>query len=102
MDAVRRLQQTGKIKSDPIKQLVAALSVGVSQGQAVVDLDYEEDSKADTDMNVVMAEHGGFIEIQGTAEQGTFQQAELDELLLLARSGINESINKQKTVLRNA
>ncbi|MES2218054.1 MAG: ribonuclease PH [Pseudomonadota bacterium] len=99
VDAVRHLQKIGKVKTDPIKQLVASISVGIYQGQLMIDLDYQEDSKADTDMNVVMTDTGGFIEIQGTAEQATFQQTELDELLLLARSGIAELIQKQKVAL---
>jgi len=102
VDAVRHLQKIGKIKSDPIKQLVAAISVGVFQGENVIDLDYQEDSKADTDMNVVMTESGGFIEIQGTAEQGTFQQTALDEMLLLARAGIAQLIIQQQKVLASA
>jgi ribonuclease PH len=99
VDAIRHLQKIGKIKTDPIKQLVASISVGIYQGEPMLDLDYIEDSKADTDMNVVMTESGGFIEIQGTAEQGTFQQKELDQLLALARSGIGELVSKQKAVL---
>jgi ribonuclease PH len=99
VDAIRHLQKIGKIKGDPIKQLVASVSVGIFQGQPVLDLDYPEDSKADTDMNVVMTAGGGFIEIQGTAEQGTFQLAELDELLVLARGGITTLIDHQKAVL---
>jgi ribonuclease PH len=84
------------IPSDVFRQFVASISVGIYQGQAILDLDYSEDSKADTDMNVVMTEQGGFIEIQGTAEKETFVQAELDELTLLAKQGIVELINKQK------
>ena len=99
VDAIRHLQKIGKIKVDPIKQLIASISVGIFQGQPVLDLDYPEDSKADTDMNVVMTESGGFIEIQGTAEQGTFQLAELDELLILARGGITTLIAQQKAAL---
>jgi ribonuclease PH len=99
IDAINHLKKIGKIKKDPIKQLVAAISVGVYKGLPVLDLDYLEDSKADTDMNVIMTETGGFIEIQGTAEQGVFQQSELDNLLILAKSGIQELIQKQKFVL---
>jgi ribonuclease PH len=99
VDAVQSLMNKGRIKVNPVKQLVASVSVGIFQGQNVIDLDYPEDSKAETDMNVVMTEHGGFIEIQGTAEQGVFQQEELDGLLVLARAGILELVQKQKEVL---
>jgi ribonuclease PH len=99
VDALRGLLDKGKIKKNPLQQLVAAVSVGIFQGQPVLDLDYAEDSKADTDMNVVMTEAGGFIEVQGTAENGVFQQSELDSLLGLARDGIAELVMKQRTVL---
>lgn len=98
-DAIQHIKQKAKIKGDPFKQFVASVSVGVCKGSTVLDLDYIEDSSADTDMNVVMTEHGGFIEIQGTAEKDTFQQVELDQLLALAKSGIQELIGKQKAVL---
>lgn len=102
VDAIRRFKEKGRITSNPIKQLVASVSVGIFQGQPILDLDYIEDSKAETDMNVVMTEQGGFIEIQGTAENGhTFQQDELDTLILLAKDGIQELIQKQQEVLRN-
>jgi ribonuclease PH len=99
VDAIRHLQRIGKIKKNPIKQLVASVSVGIFKGEPVVDLDYPEDSKADTDMNIVMTETGGFIEIQGTAEQGVFSDAELTQLLTLGRNGIQELIQKQKSAL---
>ncbi len=99
VDAVHHLMKAGKVKTNPIKQLVASISVGIYKGQPILDLDYVEDSSADTDMNVVMTERGGFIEIQGTAEQGEFAQGELDNLLKLARDGIQELIGKQKEVL---
>jgi ribonuclease PH len=99
VDAIRHLQRLGKIKGDPLKQLIASISVGIFQGEPVLDLDYLEDSKADTDMNVVMTQHGGFIEIQGTAEQGEFQQAELDKLLVLAKGGIEQLVKLQKEAL---
>jgi ribonuclease PH len=99
VDAIRHLQAQGKLKKNPLKQLVASVSVGIYKGQPMLDLDYLEDSKAETDMNVVMTEQGGFIEIQGTAEQGEFQQTELDNLLILAKSGILELIQKQKAIL---
>jgi ribonuclease PH len=99
VDAIRHLKKIGKLKKDPIVQLVASISVGIFQGNAMIDLDYTEDSKAETDMNVVMTDQGGFIEIQGTAEQGVFQQKDLDSLLAFARNGIQELILKQKAVL---
>lgn len=99
VDAIQKLMQQGKIKTNPIKQLVASVSVGIHQGRPVLDLDYLEDSSAETDMNVVMTEHGNFIEIQGTAENGCFKQEELDALTLLAKNGIEELVQKQKTAL---
>jgi ribonuclease PH len=99
IDAIQKLLKTGKIKVNPIQQYIAAISVGIYQGKPVLDLDYLEDSHADTDMNVVMTEHGGFVEIQGTAEKGSFQTHELEQLLTLARDGIAELIAKQKRIL---
>lgn len=100
VDAIQNLQKIGKIKTNPIKQLVASVSVGIYKGEPILDLDYVEDSNAETDMNIVMTEHGGFIEIQGTAENGhSFQQRELDHLLDFAKNGIQELIQKQKIIL---
>lgn len=98
-DAIRYLQTQKKLTKDPFKQLVASVSVGIFDGNPVIDLDYIEDSAAETDMNVVMTEYAGFIEVQGTAEKGTFQQGQLDEMLVLAKAGIGELINKQKAIL---
>ncbi len=98
-DAVQVLKQKTKLKSDPFKQFVASLSVGIVNGAPVLDLDYIEDSSAATDMNVVMTEQGGFIEVQGTAEKDPFSQEELDQLLILAKSGIQRLINEQKMSL---
>jgi len=98
-DALTHLQKIGKLKTNPLKQFIAAVSVGIYQGQPVLDLDYNEDSKADTDMNVIMTDSGGFIEIQGTAEQGAFSQDELDALLTLAKSGIKDLCAHQKKAL---
>lgn len=95
-DAIQHLKQTNKITQDPFKQFVASVSVGIYQGEPVLDLDYDEDSNADTDMNVVMTEHGKFIEIQGTAEKDTFEENELSAMLALAKKGIAELITKQK------
>lgn len=98
-DAIQFLKNKGKIKKEPFKQLVASVSVGVCKGSSVIDLDYSEDSSAETDMNVVMTERGGFIEIQGTAEKETFQQHELDSMLALAKEGISQLIAMQKKAL---
>lgn len=95
-DAIQHLKKTASLPSDPFRQFVASISVGIYQGQAIVDLDYAEDSKAETDMNVVMTEHGGFIEIQGTAEKATFTQADLDSMLSLAKDGIAQLVKWQK------
>ena len=86
VDALNHLQRAGELDSDPLKHLIAAVSVGVWNGVPVADLDYAEDSTADSDMNVVMTEHGGLIEVQGTAEGATFSQEELTRLLALAAS----------------
>ena len=90
-DALNTLQRKGELDSDPLKHLISAVSVGIWQGVPVADLDYAEDSTADSDMNVVMTEHGGLIEVQGTAEGATFSRDELSELLALA-SGASEAI----------
>jgi len=95
-DAIEYLKKTKKINTDPFLQYVASVSVGMCQGTPLLDLDYVEDSSADTDMNVVMTEHGGFIEIQGTAEKNTFAQHDLDTMLTLAKEGIQQLIEKQK------
>ena len=90
IDAVNFLLRNKKIKDDPIKQKVAAVSVGIYKGHGVLDLDYAEDSTAETDMNIVMIENGGFIELQGTGEDGDFTHAQLLELIGLAEKGIRE------------
>lgn len=99
-DAIQHIKQKAKVKGDPFKQFVASVSVGIIKSSSILDLDYSEDSTADTDMNVVMTEHGGFIEIQGTAEKDTFEQNELDQLLVLAKNGIRELIAKQKEIIQ--
>jgi len=91
-DAIQSLKAQQKILTNPFQQYVAAISVGIYQGQPILDLDYLEDSSAETDMNIVMTEKGGFIEVQGTAEKRTFEQSELDAMLLLAKEGIKELI----------
>ncbi len=98
-DAFSKLVGTGVINAIPVKQFVAAVSVGVYRGLPVLDLDYLEDSDCDTDMNVVMEDQGHFVEVQGTAEGHAFDRATLNNLLDLAESGISEIIKKQKQVL---
>jgi ribonuclease PH len=95
-DAIEKLREKNSLPVSPFRQFVASVSVGVYKGEAVLDLDYLEDSKADTDMNVVMTENGGFIEIQGTAEKETFAQDDLDKMLALAKDGISRLIAIQK------
>lgn len=99
VDAIRYLQRKKIITGDPLIEMVASVSVGVYQGMPVLDLDYAEDSNADTDMNVVMDANGGFIEIQGTAEAAPFSKDALNEMLQLATKGIAELIALQKTAL---
>ncbi|MDA8561638.1 ribonuclease PH [Gammaproteobacteria bacterium] len=97
--AIQRIKEKTGIKLEPFKQFVASVSVGIFNGNTVLDLDYSEDSSADTDMNVVMTEHGSFIEIQGTAEKDTFQQKDLDHLLVLAKDGISSLVEQQKKII---
>ena len=99
VDAVNGLIQRGALKRNPIHGAVAAISVGVYQGVPVLDLDYAEDSRCDTDMNVVMNDGGGFIELQGTAEGHAFRRDELDALLALAQKGIGALIEAQREAL---
>lgn len=96
--AVKKLLDEKKITENPIKFNIAAVSVGVYENHAVLDLDYPEDSNAETDMNVVMDEHGRFIEVQGTAEGEPFSAEHLNDLLALAKKGINELIEAQRSV----
>ena len=93
------MQKQNKIKKDPIIGLVASVSVGIYQGLPILDLDYQEDSNAQTDMNVVMNEKGQFIEVQGTAEGHPFSIGELNAMLELAECGIQTLIQKQKEAL---
>jgi ribonuclease PH len=98
-DAVEKLLQQQLIQATPILSHVAAVSVGIYEGVAVLDLDYEEDSRCDTDMNVVMTGSLGLVEMQGTAEGAPFTREELDEMLDLAHAGIGELIRIQKMAL---
>lgn len=99
VDAIRHLQREKLIKSDPFQQLVSAISVGIYKGVPVVDLDYPEDSKADTDLNVVMTEGGGLIEVQGTAEANAFDRAELNAMLDLAETAGARLFEHQREAL---
>ena len=98
-DAFSLMVEEGLIEKVPLRHFVAAISVGISQGVPMLDLDYQEDSSCDTDMNVVMTESGDFVEIQGTAEGGAFSHAMLGEMLGMAQKGIGELIHMQKRVL---
>ncbi len=98
-DAINGLIRTGELKESPIIHNVASVSVGVYRGTPVLDLDYAEDSNAETDMNVVMTEAGGFIEVQGTAEAEPYSREEMNAMLVLAEKGINEIIIEQRAVL---
>jgi len=101
IDAINFLKKDkhGALKGDPLKMMIAAISVGIYKGEAVLDLDYAEDSDAETDMNVIMTAKGGFIEIQGTAEGEPYTEEELGKMLKLARKGIEDIITAQKEVL---
>jgi len=98
-DAVTYLLEKKLIASSPLRDYVAAISVGVFEGAPVLDLDYIEDSGCDTDMNVVMTGSGGFVEVQGTAEGTPFRREEMDAMLDLAHSGISQLIARQKAAL---
>jgi ribonuclease PH len=98
-DAINGLLAKGLIKKNPLLGMVASVSVGIFEGTPVLDLDYPEDSNAETDMNVVMNDAGHFIEVQGTAEGHAFRREEMDEMLDLASKGINELFELQKAAL---
>ena len=99
VDAISHIQEKKAFKNPPLRQLVASVSVGIFKGSVMLDLDYVEDSAAETDMNVVMTDSGGYIEIQGTGEDGDFNRSQLLEMLEFADLGICELIKKQKTAL---
>jgi ribonuclease PH len=99
VDAVRTMRSKKLIKTEPLLGMVAAVSVGVYQGIPVLDLDYPEDSSAETDMNVVMTEQGGFIEVQGTAESTPFSAEHLNDMLGLAQRGIEQLVVAQRAAL---
>jgi ribonuclease PH len=100
MDAINFLKQQKKISKEPLKQFIAAVSVGISQNDLLLDLDYAEDSTADMDMNVVMTENGDIVEIQGTAEGQVIRAEQLPQLVTLAQQGIQHIIQKQREVLQ--
>ena len=99
VDALEKLQAAKKLKADPLVGLVAAVSVGIKNGEVLLDLNYSEDSSCDTDLNVVMTQKGEFIEIQGTAEEKPFTRAQVDEMLAIAEEGIKQLIAEQHAVL---
>ncbi len=99
VEAINELIRKKKIKTNPIRHMIAAVSVGIYKGEPVLDLDYPEDSDAETDMNIVMNEENGIIEVQGTAEGATFSQEELMQMMSLGHQGIKEIIEAQKTAL---
>ncbi len=99
IDALRYLQRKKMLRNDPLRFLVAAVSVGIWQGKALLDLDYAEDSTAETDLNVVMSEQGGLIDLQGTAEGAPFDRGELESMLSLAETGIAQLIELQRLAL---
>lgn len=101
VDALNTLQRAQTLQADPLRHMIAAVSVGVWRGKPVLDLDYAEDSTADTDMNVVLADDGGLIEVQGTAEGATFDRQSLDAMLDLAVLGGRVIIEKQREALAN-
>ena len=98
-DAINHLIAKDSVKTNPLHQLIASVSVGIYKGEAVLDLDYAEDSNAETDMNIVMTDSGGFIEIQGTGEDGDFSHQQLLEMINLADEGIKTLIEVQKQAL---
>ena len=97
--ALSGLLEAETIEAIPLRASIAAISVGMVDGVAVLDLDYNEDSAADVDMNVVMTGSGAFVELQGTGEEATFTRAQLDEMLGLAELGIENLLTAQKTAL---
>ena len=98
-DALGWMKAQGMLEALPVRDFVAAVSVGIYQGTPVLDLDYAEDSACDTDMNVVMTGGGGFVEVQGTAEGAPYSRSELDAMLSLAERGIGELVGHQRRVL---
>lgn len=102
VDAIRYLQNEELLVESPIQRQIASISVGIFEGEPVLDLDYAEDSNAETDMNVVMDDQGGFIEIQGTAEGAPFSMEEMNTLLAYAKKGISELHEMQNATLKQS
>lgn len=100
-DAINLMIEDGRLKENPIKSMIGAVSVGIYEGAAVLDLDYAEDSVAETDLNVIMTAAGGYVEIQGTAEQEAFSPEELTSMLALAKEGITELCEIQQQALNS-
>jgi len=98
-DAIAWCRAKGLVEREPLREFVAAVSVGVVDGAPVLDLDYAEDSSCDTDMNVVMTAGGGFVELQGTAEGAPFTRAEMEALVKLAEQGIRQLVLAQRAAL---
>ncbi len=101
VDALTHMRSKGILKANPLKHMIAALSVGIYKGNAIADLEYTEDSAAETDMNVVMTETGKLIEVQGTAEGEPFSFEEMSEMLELAKHGLRELFDIQKSALNS-
>lgn len=101
VDALSKIKKAGLIGTVPLADYVAAVSVGIVEGHAMLDLSYEEDSKAEVDMNVVMTGSGEFIEVQGTAERKPFNQAQMNKLMDLAKHGITDLIDIQRSLLKD-
>lgn len=99
VDAVNKLYREGKLESYPIRSYVAAISVGIRNGEPILDLNYEEDSSTQVDMNVVMTDKGEFVEVQGTGEESPFTRIQLNEMLQLAEEGLSRIIQMQKDAL---
>ncbi|MBC6906207.1 ribonuclease PH [Saccharophagus sp. K07] len=99
VDALRHMQRQQILKTDPLLGMVAAVSVGIYQGEPVLDLDYAEDSAADTDMNLIMTDKGGIIEVQGTAEKEPFTEQQFQQLLALGKHGIQQLLTYQQEAL---
>ena len=99
VDALTHMRTKGMINANPLKHMIAAISVGIYNGEAITDLEYIEDSEAETDMNVIMTETGKFIEVQGTAEGAPFHLNDLQGMLDLARNGVRDLVQKQKEAL---
>lgn len=99
VDALSHLLKKGTVKQDPLTRLIASVSVGVYKGMPVLDLDYPEDSKAETDMNVVMTQHGGLVEVQGTAEGEPFSREHMNAMMDLAEKGIKDLVLLQQKAL---